>query len=127
MRRAAAVVVPHPDGRVLAVSRPGWPLCYGFPGGSVEPGETFEQGARRELREETGLIADHLIRLGSATHRNTVVVFFVEIGAPFGVVRSSAEGWTRWVDPRVVACIGAAWPHDARQALHAASIPMQRC
>ncbi len=28
---------------------------YGFPAGLIDPGETIEQAARRELREETGL------------------------------------------------------------------------
>jgi 8-oxo-dGTP pyrophosphatase MutT (NUDIX family) len=43
--------------RVLAVSRKGNPEDFGLPGGKIDPGETPEQAAVRELREETAVIA----------------------------------------------------------------------
>ena len=48
--------------RVLLVKRGMAPSrgLYAFPGGRVEPGETLEQAARRELFEETGLQAGPL-------------------------------------------------------------------
>lgn len=52
-------------GRVLLVRRgrePGMGL-YAFPGGRVEPGETLEAAARRELFEETALTAGPLAPL----------------------------------------------------------------
>jgi 8-oxo-dGTP diphosphatase len=42
-------------GRVLAALRPGPGGGWEFPGGKVEPGETDEQAAVRELREELAL------------------------------------------------------------------------
>ena len=45
------------DGRVLIVRRGTEPLrgCWSIPGGTLEIGETIEEGVRREMREETGL------------------------------------------------------------------------
>ena len=63
-RPASRLLIVDDDGRVLLfryVHKQG-PLAgqdfWSTPGGGVEDGESFEQAALRELREETGLIRD---------------------------------------------------------------------
>jgi ADP-ribose pyrophosphatase YjhB (NUDIX family) len=53
---AVSVAVTH-EGKVLLVRRGRPPAqgLYAFPGGKVEAGETLEEAAKRELKEETGL------------------------------------------------------------------------
>lgn len=51
----AAAVIFDPDGRLLLVKLTYQRLHpWGLPGGSLEYGETPEEGVRREVREETG-------------------------------------------------------------------------
>ena len=44
---------------------------WGFPGGSMELGESFEETAKRELEEETGLIIDDMKLLEVLSGKDT--------------------------------------------------------
>ncbi len=54
---------------VLLVERGGEPYkgCWAFPGGFLNIDEDGPDGARRELKEETGLEVEHLEQLGAFT------------------------------------------------------------
>lgn len=64
--QGASVIVLRRDG-VLMVERSRAPSkgLWSFPAGRREPGEDAETNARRELYEETGLTAGHLVLLGT--------------------------------------------------------------
>lgn len=80
---------------------------WSAPGGKLEFGESIEAGARRELREETGLEARE-IELGPYTNdvfadppAHWLTVFVVArglVGAPRNVEPDKCEGWAwfRW-------------------------------
>lgn len=59
---SVAAMVVNDDGKILLVNSPwrGWE----YPGGLVEPGESFETALRREIREESGVEVEILRFVG---------------------------------------------------------------
>ncbi|MET7778065.1 NUDIX domain-containing protein [Streptomyces mirabilis] len=55
LREAARVIVLDSDNRVLLLSYAENGGFWATPGGSLEPGETYQAAALRELREELGV------------------------------------------------------------------------
>ncbi|QDY78300.1 NUDIX hydrolase [Streptomyces qinzhouensis] len=69
----AAAVITRADGRVLIVRRrvPEGELLWQFPGGKIEEGESAEEAAVREARQETALKVSAALRIGSRLHPQT--------------------------------------------------------
>ena len=90
------------DGEILLQNRvkPDWP-GWTFPGGHVEPGESFVQAVKREVLEETGLtIASPRLCGIKQWQRDTgerYIVLLYKTDRFSGTLTSSEEGEMRWV------------------------------
>ena len=89
-------------GNILVQDRkdPDWPgLC--FPGGHVEPGESFVTSVIREVWEETGLTIENPKLCGTkqfeTKHGERYVVFFYKTSRFSGQLKSSDEGEVFWI------------------------------
>ena len=70
----ASVIVEDGQGRLLLQLRSD-NHCWGYPGGSVELDEVVEEAAKRELFEETGLVANSLTLFGIFSGPSTHYIY----------------------------------------------------
>ena len=95
-------MVTDGKGNVLAQDRadPNWPGLV-FPGGHVEPGESFVQSVIREVWEETGITVKEPRLCGVKQFQNSknerYIVFLFKANQFEGELKSSAEGEAMWV------------------------------
>ncbi len=89
-------------GNILVQDRldPSWPgIC--FPGGHVEPGESFVEAVIREVWEETGLTIENPILCGTKQFQTAegerYVVLFYKTDRFSGELISSQEGRVFWI------------------------------
>ncbi|MEP7116319.1 MAG: NUDIX hydrolase [Acidobacteriota bacterium] len=78
---AVGTIVRLPDGRIVLARRaiePGYGLWV-FPGGYVDRGEDVRDAARREAREEAGIVVglDRLVGIYSYTGTTAVIVVYL--------------------------------------------------
>ena len=90
------------NGNVLVQDRlnPDWPGIT-FPGGHVEPEESFTQSVIREVYEETGLTIEDPVLCGTKQFQTKTdaryVVFFYKASKYHGTLWSSSEGKVFWL------------------------------
>ena len=95
-------MVSDGNGNILVEDRldPSWPgIC--FPGGHVEPGESFTEAAIRETWEETGLTIEDPRLCGVKQFQTAdnarYVVFFYKATRYHGTLHASSEGDVFWI------------------------------
>jgi 8-oxo-dGTP pyrophosphatase MutT (NUDIX family) len=72
---AAAGVLVWDDRQRVLLQQHSDDQTWSIPGGAVEPGERLEEAARRELREETGLVAEELTLLSARSGPECFLVY----------------------------------------------------
>jgi len=97
-RLSMKVVIRNHEGKCLLIKRSmnskGNPGKWDFPGGKVDPGETFDEGLLREVYEETKLkisLERSLHVAESESPKNRVVYLFMEGKLVEGEVSLSEE------------------------------------
>ena len=117
---AAGGLVVRADGRIAVIHRPRYD-DWSLPKGKLDPGETFEDGAVREVLEETGVRGRIVSELEPASYvdrkgRDKLVRWYrMELdGEPVAFAPNEEVDELRWVTPREA---GALLSYDHDRAL----------
>jgi 8-oxo-dGTP pyrophosphatase MutT (NUDIX family) len=101
--QAAGGVVLRDDGRVAVVHRPRYD-DWTLPKGKLEPGESFEEGALREVEEETGLRARLVRELPAVEYSvrgrpKEVRYWLMDVDSDPGFAPNDEVDELRWLSP----------------------------
>ena len=101
--QGAGCVVVNGEGQILVGKETG-SNQWSTPGGHIDPGETFEEGAKRELYEEAGIKAKEMIELGSfKSMGNDSKTYLVTKYTGTPKSRDGEMGDFEWMDAHVAA------------------------
>lgn len=96
---SVAALVTNEKGEILLINSPwrGWE----YPGGLIEPGETFQQALHREIREEAGVEVEitGLVGICKNLERNIVNIDFTAKYISGELTPSEESTQVIWVDP----------------------------
>jgi 8-oxo-dGTP diphosphatase len=115
--QAAGGLVVRDDGRVAVVHRPRYD-DWSLPKGKLDPGESFEDGAVREVEEETGVRGRIVAELPSTSYRDRkgrhklVRWYRMDVeGEPAAFAPDDEVDELRWLTPDEALAL-LSYPHD---------------
>ena len=82
----AQVVILNDKGEVCLVSRKEDHSDFGLAGGKVDEGETYEEAAIREVKEETGLDIKNLTMIFAMHRKGRMGHTFIAVNSDIGIV-----------------------------------------
>lgn len=107
---ATGTIVVNKAGKVLFITGPKWKGLYTIPGGHVEYGEDIKEAAKRELKEEIGVVPERLefINISESIfppsfHRKAHFLFinfvgWIEDDSKISVLKKEITDY-KWINP----------------------------